>query len=121
MMNSSGQVLHLGIFALLQEFQMEHTPPASCSWPETKTRVSSMLPFPLDLKIGLRILSHESRPGHSALLQVASHPEGSGGLYLIFHISDQNRSSPVAQQIKDPALSLQRPGLLLWLGFHPWP
>ena len=27
----------------------------------------------------------------------------------------------VAQQVKDWALSLQRPGLLLWLGFDPWP
>ena len=30
-------------------------------------------------------------------------------------------SSPVAQQVKDPALSLQRLGLLLWRGFDPWP
>ena len=29
-------------------------------------------------------------------------------------------SSFVAQGLKDPALSLQRLGLLLWLGFNPW-
>ena len=32
----------------------------------------------------------------------------------------QARSSLVAQWVKDLALSLQRPGLLLWLWFNPW-
>ena len=31
------------------------------------------------------------------------------------------RSSPVAQQVKDPVLSLQRLRLLLWCGFDLWP
>ena len=26
----------------------------------------------------------------------------------------------MAQQVKDPALSLQQLGSLLWLGFNPW-
>ena len=30
-------------------------------------------------------------------------------------------SSHGAQQVKDPVLSLDRLGLLLWLGFDPWP
>ena len=31
------------------------------------------------------------------------------------------RSSLAAQQVKDPMLSLQWRGLLLWHGFSPWP
>ena len=31
------------------------------------------------------------------------------------------KSSLVAQQVKDSALSLQQLRLLLWCGFHPWP
>ena len=31
------------------------------------------------------------------------------------------RSSLAAQQVEDPALSLQQPVLLLWLRFDPWP
>ena len=31
------------------------------------------------------------------------------------------RSPLVVQQVKDPALLLQHPGLLLWHGFDPWP
>ena len=31
------------------------------------------------------------------------------------------RSSLVAQWVKDPALSVQQLGSLLWLGFDPWP
>ena len=30
-------------------------------------------------------------------------------------------SSLVAQHVKDPALSPQQLGLLLWRGFDPWP
>ena len=30
-------------------------------------------------------------------------------------------SSLVARQVKDPALSLQQLGSLLWHGFYPWP
>lgn len=62
--------LPLGTFVPLQEFQIEHTPPVSCSWPD-KTCVSSMLPFPLELKMGLRTSGY-----HSVLLQVASLLEG---------------------------------------------
>ena len=32
-----------------------------------------------------------------------------------------DRSSLVVHQVKDPALSLQRLGSPLWLGFNPWP
>ena len=32
-----------------------------------------------------------------------------------------NGSSPVAQWVKDPALSLWQLGLLLWHGFNAWP
>ena len=31
------------------------------------------------------------------------------------------QSSPVAQEVKDLALSLQWLGSALWLGFNPWP
>ena len=31
------------------------------------------------------------------------------------------RNSLAAQQVKDPALSLQQLGSLLWFGFDPWP
>lgn len=67
-MNSSGQVLHLGTFAPLQEFQMEHIPPASCSWPENKTCASSILPFPLELKMGLGTSGYHTEAGHAILL-----------------------------------------------------
>ena len=33
----------------------------------------------------------------------------------------QGRYSLVVHQVKDPALSLQRLGSLLWCGFDPWP
>ena len=33
----------------------------------------------------------------------------------------ENRCSPVAQQVKDLALSLPQLGLLLWCEFYPWP
>ena len=33
----------------------------------------------------------------------------------------KNRSSLVAQQVKDVALSLQQLGSVLWGGFDPWP
>ena len=32
-----------------------------------------------------------------------------------------SRSSPVAQLVKDPVLSLQQLGVLLWPRFNPWP
>ena len=32
-----------------------------------------------------------------------------------------SKCSLVVQQVKDPVLSLQQLGLLLWLGFSPWP
>ena len=63
--------LHLGTFVPLQEFQIEHIPPVSLPWPENKTCASSLLPFPLELKMGL------GTPGyHSVLVQVASLLEG---------------------------------------------
>ena len=31
------------------------------------------------------------------------------------------RSSLVVQQVKDPTMSLQQFGSLLWYGFDPWP
>lgn len=63
--------LHLGTFVTLQEFQMEHTPPTSCSWPENKTCASSVLPFPLELEMGVGTSGY-----HSVLLQVACLLEG---------------------------------------------
>ena len=40
---------------------------------------------------------------------------------LFFASKKVLQSSLVAQQAKDPALSLVRTGLLLWHKFHPWP
>ena len=37
------------------------------------------------------------------------------------HKKIQLWSSLVAQQVKEPALSLQQLGSLLWHGFDPWP
>ena len=39
----------------------------------------------------------------------------------ILTIAKNWRSSPVAQQVTDPALSLQQLGSLLWHRFDPWP
>ena len=39
----------------------------------------------------------------------------------IFRQEEEYRSSYAAQQLQDPMLSLQQLGLLVWLGFDPWP
>ena len=40
---------------------------------------------------------------------------------LTYVLSCENRSSLVAQWVKDLVLSLQQLGLLLWHRFDPWP
>ena len=42
-------------------------------------------------------------------------------LHLIILIRKKKRRSPLPQQVKDLALSLQHLGSLLWCGFDPWP
>ena len=42
-------------------------------------------------------------------------------LMLYMFKINRHRSSPVAQKVKDLALSLQWLGLLLWSGLDPWP
>ena len=42
-------------------------------------------------------------------------------LVLSAHKNWRLAEFPITQELKDPALSLQRLGSLLWLGFDPWP
>lgn len=67
-LNNSGRVLHLGTFVPLQEFQMEQSPLASWSCPKNKTCASSMLPFPLELKMRLGSSGYHTEAGHATLL-----------------------------------------------------
>ena len=50
-----------------------------------------------------------------------SSPEIKLILILFIKISGNIWSSLPVQQVKDPVLSLQWPGSMLWWGFEPWP
>ena len=52
---------------------------------------------------------------------VAQHCECMKCLWIVQFQRVNFRSSLVAQWVKDPMLSLQQLGLLLWHGFDPWP
>ena len=67
-----------------------------------------------DCGIGLQLqLWFTSSPGNFHMPQVCHRKEGRKRL--------MKRSSLVLQRIKDPTLSLQWLGSLLWHGFDPWP
>ena len=62
---------------------------------------------------------------HLARKWITIHPTHSSFLFCgeksrMNHTSKME-SSLVEQPVKDPALSLQQPGLLPWHGFDPWP